>query len=90
MRTPEGRRDSAIQAAYAFLTAIAGDLAGYEEAIRALFRDDQPGFRGAVAGWPEDVVAFALRLGFGEELTPEGAATLGPKAGGRGGAAKTA
>jgi hypothetical protein len=70
MQTPEGRRDGAMQAAHAFMTAIAGDLAGYEDALRALFRDDQAGFQEAIAGWPEDVAAFALRLAFGETLTP--------------------
>lgn len=52
------RRD----AAYAFLTAIAGDLPGYETAIRALYAGDSDGFAAAMAGWPEDIRTHALTL----------------------------
>ncbi|MCO6382929.1 DUF2239 family protein [Oceanicola sp. 502str15] len=53
---PAARRD----ATYAFCTAIAGDLPGYEEAMRALYAGE--GFAGAVAHWPEDIRAHALWL----------------------------
>ena len=49
-------------AAYAFLTAIAGDLAGYEAAIRALYAEGGKDFAAAMAGWPEDIRAHARAL----------------------------
>jgi uncharacterized protein len=56
---------TAREAAYRFMSAIAGDLPGFEEAIRALFADDRALFESKVAGWPEDVRAYAASLGFG-------------------------
>ncbi|QKG70282.1 DUF2239 family protein [Erythrobacter mangrovi] len=53
---------SARERAYRFLAAKAGDLPGYEEAIRALFAGDGPGFAARMASWPEGVRDFALRL----------------------------
>ena len=43
------------EAAYRFMTAVAGDLPGYEEATRMLFSGDWTAFGGVVAGWPEGV-----------------------------------
>ena len=43
------------EAAYRFMTAIAGDLPGYEAATRMLFAGDGPGFAAAVEEWPEGV-----------------------------------
>jgi hypothetical protein len=48
--------------AYRFLTAIAGDLPGYEAAIRALYAGDAPAFRTAMTGWPADIASHAQRL----------------------------
>jgi len=50
------------EAAYAFMNAMAGDLPGYEEAIRALFAGDDAGLRTRVSAWPADIAAHALRL----------------------------
>lgn len=52
------RRD----AAYRFTTAIAGDLPGYEAAIRALYAGDSAGFAAAMAAWPGDIRHHALAL----------------------------
>lgn len=52
------RRD----ATYHFLTAIAGDLPGYEAAIRALYAGDSAGFTAAMTGWPDDISAHARAL----------------------------
>jgi hypothetical protein len=41
--------------AYRFMSEMAGDLAGFEEASRALFAGDPLKFEGLVAPWPEDV-----------------------------------
>ena len=43
------------EAAYRFMTALAGDLPGYEDAVRALFAGDEAGLERAVAVWPEGV-----------------------------------
>jgi hypothetical protein len=53
------------EAAYRFMSSMAGDLPGYEEAIRALFADDRAGFEGQVEAWPGDLAAHAARLGWG-------------------------
>jgi hypothetical protein len=47
---------------YRFLTAVAGDLPGYEEVIRALFAGDADAMVARMAGWPPDVAAHALML----------------------------
>jgi hypothetical protein len=52
------------EAAYQFMQAIAGDLPGYEEAIRALFANDRPGVEQRIAAWPHDVRTQAIRLAF--------------------------
>jgi hypothetical protein len=52
----------ARDAAYRFISAMAGDLPGYEEALRALYRGNRSAFREEIAGWPTDVVAHACRL----------------------------
>src|SRR5689334_20591989 len=43
-RSERGRARAAQEAAYRFLSAIAGNLAGFEEAIRALFAGDRRQF----------------------------------------------
>ena len=57
------------EAAYEFMNAMAGDLPGYEEAIRALFAGDDAGLRTRVSAWPADIAAHALRLA-GHEAAP--------------------
>jgi hypothetical protein len=47
---------------YAFMSAMAGNLPGFEEASRALFANNMLKFRAAIAGWPEDVREHVLRL----------------------------
>ncbi|MHC1651793.1 DUF2239 family protein [Stenotrophomonas maltophilia] len=56
------RRDT--ERAYHFLQAIAGDLPGFEEAIRLLFAHDGAGLEAALHSWPGDVRDHALRLAF--------------------------
>lgn len=57
MREAEGpdRVRRGREAAYRFMTALAGDLPGYEDSVRALFAGDEAGLERAVAGWPEGV-----------------------------------
>jgi hypothetical protein len=54
------------EAAYHFMSAMAGNLANFEEASRALFADDRTRFRGLIVDWPTDVREHAVKLGFGE------------------------
>jgi hypothetical protein len=61
----QDRRRAAQEAAYRFLQALAGDLPGYEEAIRALFAADIGRFEESSAGWPEDVREHASLLASG-------------------------
>jgi len=50
------------EAAFRFMTSIAGDQPGYEEAVRALYACDHPTFDARVAEWPPDVAAYARSL----------------------------
>lgn len=63
----DDRRRRAHERAYHFMSALAGDLPGYEEATRALFADDQACLRVLIAYWPEDVREHALMLAADEE-----------------------
>jgi hypothetical protein len=53
---------SAIEAAGRFLTAMAGDLPGYEEATRALYGRDRRRFEELIRDWPTDIRRHAQRL----------------------------
>lgn len=65
-RDPQGERLRAAQAATdRFLGVMAGDLPGYEEATRALYRQDQVAFAERLFGWPQDIREHALRLAQG-------------------------
>ena len=50
------------EAAYRFMSAMAGDLPGFEEASRALFAADRDRFAQHSAAWPDDVQAYAREL----------------------------
>jgi hypothetical protein len=58
----QARIRTAREAAYRFLTALAGDLPGYEEAVRALFAGDSGSFAHRTTAWPPDIRDYALRL----------------------------
>ncbi|MBO9514282.1 MAG: DUF2239 family protein [Variovorax sp.] len=53
---------AAREAAYRFMTVIAGDLPGFEEAARSLFADDRERFESFIASWPDDVQAHLRKL----------------------------
>lgn len=57
----EGQR-RARDAAYHFMSAMAGDLPGFEEAARALFAGDGERYAALLRDWPADVRDYALRL----------------------------
>ncbi len=50
------------ESAYRFMTTIAGNLPGYEEAIRALFARDAARFEETIVAWPGDVRDHARAL----------------------------
>ena len=52
----------AREAAYRFMTALAGDRPGYEAAIRALFAGDAAGLEAAARGWPADLTRHIRSL----------------------------
>lgn len=52
----------AREAAFRFMTAMAGNQPGYEEAVRALFAGDLGRLRQCLARWPRDVRAHTLSL----------------------------
>lgn len=56
------RRRDAREAAHQVMTTLAGDLEGYEDALRALYADDQTKFANLIATWPRDVRAFIEEL----------------------------
>jgi hypothetical protein len=53
------------EAAYHFMSAMAGNLANFDEASRALFADDIARFRSLIVDWPTDVREHAVKLAFG-------------------------
>jgi hypothetical protein len=55
----------AQEAAYRFISAMAGNERGFEEAARALFAGNSSKFAGQVDGWPVDVRDHAKRLAEG-------------------------
>jgi len=68
-RRSSGERDrsrAARDAAYHFMSTMAGNLPGFEEAARALFADDRRRFAGLIAGWPADIRDHIVSLAFSE------------------------
>lgn len=53
---------AAQETAYRFMTTMAGDLPGFEEAARALFAGDERRFIEQTAEWPADVRTYARTL----------------------------
>lgn len=66
----QARRDGQAQdhrrlsqeAGYRFMSAMAGSLAGFEEAVRALFAADRTRFEALIAQWPADIQSHLLAL----------------------------
>jgi uncharacterized protein len=69
VRRVSGDRDrlrAARDAAYHFMSTMAGNLANFEEASRALFADDQRRFAGLIADWPIDIRDHIVRLAYSD------------------------
>ena len=60
-----GRVRRAQEIAYRFMSAMAGNEPGFEEAARALFGGNQAHFEAMTAPWPEDVRAHTMALAAG-------------------------
>jgi len=58
----QGSARPALDAAERFMTAMAGNLAGYEEATRALYGHDRGRLELLIADWPRDIREHVLRL----------------------------
>jgi len=74
-RRNSGAKDrlrAAHEAAYHFMSAMAGNFPGFEEASRALFANDRRRFAELIAAWPEDVRDHVVKLAF-SDLEPEAA-----------------
>ncbi|MBR0715331.1 DUF2239 family protein [Bradyrhizobium liaoningense] len=56
------RERQARDAAYHFMSTMAGNLANFEEASRALFADDRRRFVGLIADWPTDIRDHVVKL----------------------------
>jgi hypothetical protein len=68
-RRVSGDRDrnrAARDAAYHFMSVMAGNRVGFEEASRALFADDRRRFGELIAAWPGDIRDHIVRLAFSE------------------------
>lgn len=63
-RASEGkdRVRHAQEAAYRFMNAVAGNLPGFEEAIRALFAGNEERFHALTDPWPPDVRSHAAKV----------------------------
>jgi hypothetical protein len=53
------------EAAYHFMSAMAGNLVNFEEASRALFANDRDRFTELIGSWPTDVRDHSAKLAFG-------------------------
>jgi hypothetical protein len=60
------RRRAAQDAAYHFMSAIAGDLPGFEDAIRALYAGDRERLENLIAAWPDDIRGYACKLAYAD------------------------
>jgi hypothetical protein len=58
---------AAQEAAYNFMSAMAGNLPGFEEAARALFAHDRRKFSEQIAAWPADIRDHAVKLAFADQ-----------------------
>jgi hypothetical protein len=69
-RRASGDRDrqrAARDAAYHFMSTMAGDRSGFEEASRALFAGDRRRFTELIANWPVDIRDHIVILAFRDQ-----------------------
>jgi uncharacterized protein len=56
------RQRTAREAAYHFMSAMAGNFPDFEDAARALFADDRRRFTALIAPWPADIRDHIVKL----------------------------
>jgi uncharacterized protein len=61
------RQRAARDAAYHFMSAMAGNLRNFEEASRALFADDRRKFVAQIASWPADIRDHVVKLAYADQ-----------------------
>ena len=66
-RAGEDRARAALEATDRVMRDLAGDLMGFEEASRMLYRRDRAAFEDRIAEWPGEVREYLLRLAEGVE-----------------------
>jgi hypothetical protein len=59
---PNDRKREAQESAYRFMTAMAGNETGYEDALRALYSNDPARLQQSVQTWPKDIRQHTLTL----------------------------
>jgi hypothetical protein len=64
------RQRAARDAAYHFMSAIAGDFANFEDASRALFAGDRRRLAALIAPWPDDIRDHIVKLAFSNRAEP--------------------
>lgn len=69
---PRDERRRIQERAYRFMSAMAGNLDGFEESTRALFAGETDKFIQLVAGWPCDIRDYVLSLASCKGSKPEG------------------
>lgn len=52
----------AQERSHKFMSALAGDLNGYEEALRALYKRDEKSFQSKIQDWPRDIRLHVTRM----------------------------
>jgi len=60
------RARAARDAAYRFMSAMAGNRPHFEDASRALFADDRRRFAELIANWPVDIRDHAIALAYSD------------------------
>jgi hypothetical protein len=63
--------------AYRFMSAMGGDLPGFEEAVRALYAGDSARLEENMAAWPEDLRVYVRKLA-APSIAPSTADIAGP------------
>lgn len=68
--TDRARLRKLHERAYSFMSSIAGNLPGFEEASRALFANNIAGLKQLIAKWPPDIREHLVRLYTDEPSLP--------------------
>lgn len=73
-RKQEGREAHRLRAqtsVHRAMTTLAGDLPGYEDALRALYGGDQGRFEALLSSWPPDVAGYITAIAKNQGAFPQ-------------------